>query len=166
MGVGEEHLRLTQEDEAVLVERVVEPRQDPRLSLGGEVHERVATDQDVDPGNGRILHQIVAAEDQGAPEIRAEREARPARLEVAVGQLRRNVLQLVAEVSAGPRLGECFFVDVGQARPDASGTPQLSESAPAGGVNTRMSPREISMARRKFSSKRGPSTKPSRIGAG
>ena len=33
-------------------------------------------------------------------------------------------------------------------------------------TNTPISPREISMARRKFSSKRGPSTKPSRIGAG
>jgi hypothetical protein len=33
-------------------------------------------------------------------------------------------------------------------------------------TNTEKSPRAISMARRKFSSKRDPSTKPSRIGGG
>jgi len=45
-----------------------------------------------------------------------------------------------------------------------TGLPMRQSAAIGCLMNTRMSPRDINMARRKFSSKRGPSTKPSRIG--
>ena len=47
----------------VVVEREVEPAQDPRLRLGVEVHERVAADEQVDARDRRVLHEVVAAED-------------------------------------------------------------------------------------------------------
>ena len=44
----------------------MEARQDSSLRVGVEVHQRVAADEDVDAGDGWVLHQIVPPEDHGA----------------------------------------------------------------------------------------------------
>jgi signal transduction histidine kinase len=49
VSVREEALRAAQEQVAAIVQRVVEARQDPRLRLGVEVHERVAAGEQLQP---------------------------------------------------------------------------------------------------------------------
>ncbi len=64
----EQHLRATEKQIAVVLEGVVEARKDAALGFSGEVHERVPADQEVQTGDGRVLHEVVPAEDQRAPE--------------------------------------------------------------------------------------------------
>src|SRR5260370_39803355 len=66
--VGEQHLRATQEQVAVVVERVVKPAEDSTLRFRREVDERVAADQQVETGYGRILRQVVTAEGHRPPD--------------------------------------------------------------------------------------------------
>ncbi len=113
VGVGEQHLRLAQEDKAVVVEGEVKAGQDPALGLGVEVDQRVATDQQVEPGDGRVLDQVVAPEDDAAPEVVVEDVPPADQLEVALAQRVGDGLQLVGAVAGLPRLGQRLLVDVG-----------------------------------------------------
>ena len=112
VGVRDEHLRLAQHEHAVVVEREVEPAQDPRLRLGVEVHERVAADEQVDPGDRGVLHEVVAAEDHRTPEVAAERVALVGALEEALERLARHVLDRPCRVGAVARGLERLLVDV------------------------------------------------------
>ena len=57
------------------LQREVQAAEDLRLGLGVEVHQGVAADQQVDPGDRRVLHQVVAAEDHRAAQVLPEHEA-------------------------------------------------------------------------------------------
>src|SRR5205085_8922878 len=80
-------LRLAEEEVAALAEGEVEARQDSSLRVGVEVHQRVAAHEDVDAGDGRVLHQIVPPEDHGAPQVLAEYHVVAVGLEVALDLL-------------------------------------------------------------------------------
>ena len=112
VGVRDEHLRLAEHEHAVVVEREVEPAQDPRLRLRVEVHERVAADEQVDPGDRGVLHEVVAAEDHRTPQIAAERVALVGALEEALERLAGHVLDGPCRVRAVARGVERLLVDV------------------------------------------------------
>jgi hypothetical protein len=99
MSMGENRLvwlssisALAEEQHAGRGEREVEPREDPRLRLGVEVHQRVAAQQQVDPRDRGVLHQVVPPEDHRAAQVLAEMVTTAAVLEVPVEQLGRNAL--------------------------------------------------------------------------
>ena len=48
---------------------------DHSLGLGVEVHQRVAADEQVEPGDRRVLDEVVAAEDHRAAQVLAERRS-------------------------------------------------------------------------------------------
>ena len=82
--VREQRLRLAQEQAAVVDQREMEAaRRIAGLRLGVEVHQQVAADEQVDPRDRRVLHQVVPAEDDGASQIAVDRRSgRPVALEV------------------------------------------------------------------------------------
>src|SRR3712207_7894178 len=59
-----------------------------------EVHQRVAAGQEVDAGDGRVLHEVVAPEDERAPQVLAEGEPVVHALEVARPELDRKSTRL------------------------------------------------------------------------
>ena len=113
VAVAEQHLGLAEEQHAAVGEREVEPGEDPGLGLGVEVHQRVAADQQVDPGDRGVLDQVVAAEDHRAAQVLAEDVAagRPARS--TAPELRRDAARPRGRRSGLPGLGERLLVDVG-----------------------------------------------------
>ena len=72
VAVGDQHLRLAEQQNPVVASAKWKRREDPRLRLGGEVHQRVAADQQVDPRDRRVLDQVVATEDDRAAQILAK----------------------------------------------------------------------------------------------
>src|SRR3954447_25037643 len=64
-----ERSRFPRHEEAAVVEREVEVREDPLLQLGAEVHERVARDEQVDARDRRVPVKVVAAEDDRAAQV-------------------------------------------------------------------------------------------------
>ena len=67
-----QRLRLAEHEVAAWPQGEEEVAEDPLLRLLAEVHQRVARDEEVDARDGRILKQVVAAEDDGAAEAVAE----------------------------------------------------------------------------------------------
>jgi hypothetical protein len=117
--VAEQPFGLAEEEHPGVGECEVEPRQDPRLRLSCEVHQRVAAAQEVDPGNGRVLDEVVAAEDDRAAQILAEDVPAVGRVEVAVEQVPREAPNLAVGVGAVAGVGERLVVDVGGVDLDA-----------------------------------------------
>jgi hypothetical protein len=113
VAVRQQRFGLAEEDVAVLRHREVEAGKDPGLGLDVEVHQRVAADQQIDPRDRRVLHQVVAAEDQRSPQIRAKDVPPAHRLEIARQLLRRQPGDLAVVVARRPRLGERLLVGVG-----------------------------------------------------
>ena len=111
-GMGEKHLGPTQKKVPLVVQRVMEPRQDPTLRLRREIDERVAADQEVEPGDGRILGHVVAAEDHRAAKSGTKHQTLALAFEVPRFQVvvdRSEVLRNIAATSFGERI----LVDVG-----------------------------------------------------
>ena len=102
--LGQQRLRLAQEKYARGRQREMEARQNPRLGLGVEVHQAVAADQQVHPGDRRVLDQVVAAEDHRAPQLLVEDVPIVLALEVLLQQRRRDVLDRAAVVDRLPGL--------------------------------------------------------------
>jgi hypothetical protein len=110
--VREQALGLPEEQHAVLGEREVEARQDTALHLRGEVHERVAADQQVDPRDGGVLDEVVAAEDHRAAQLLTEGVPAADGFEVARAQLLGHAFDLAVGVDAGAGLAQRLVVDV------------------------------------------------------
>ena len=70
--VGQEHLGAPGEEKAAVIQGKVKPGQDPRLRLVVEVHQRVAAQQQIDPGDRWVLNQVVPAKDHRAPRLFVE----------------------------------------------------------------------------------------------
>ena len=114
LGPGHQGLRPAEEQVAARDERELEVGQDPGLDLGGEVHEGVAAGEQVDPGDGRVLDQVMTSEDQGPAQVAAEDPV----LAFGVEETPRPVLaervhQVLEAVAPAPRLGERVLVGVG-----------------------------------------------------
>ncbi len=111
--VPKQHLRLAEEQIAALAQGEVEPVEDLRLRLDVEVHQRVAAEQQVEPGDRGVAGDVVPAEDDPAPQVRPERELAAGLLEVLVTQLRRHRIQVLRGVDAHPGVTQRVVVDVG-----------------------------------------------------
>ena len=122
-GVAQQHLGLAEEEDAVVGQGEVEPAQDPGLGLGVEVHQRVAADEQVDPGDGGVLHEVVAAEDERAPQVLAEDVPVVDLLEVGVEEVGWHPDHLALAVRALAGGGETLVVHVG--RVDLDPVPEL-----------------------------------------
>ena len=94
-------------------EREVQPAEDLGLGLLVEVHQRVPAHQQVDPGDRRVLHQVVAAEDDRAAQVLAEAVVAVHLLEVLLGVLGRHRPHVTFDVVRVPGVGERLVVDVG-----------------------------------------------------
>ena len=70
--VRHQHLGLAEKQKAAIGEREMEPREDARLDLRVEIHQRVAADDQRHPRDGRVLNQIVAPEDHGPSQLLIE----------------------------------------------------------------------------------------------
>jgi hypothetical protein len=78
----QQHLRLAEQQQAVLVQGEGEPLEHARLRVGGEVHEHVAARQQHDPGDRGVLQQVVPPEDERRPQVGPEAQQRAVGLEV------------------------------------------------------------------------------------
>ena len=112
---GEQHLRLAEQQVAVVVQSEMEVVEDLGLGLGVQVHQRVAAGQQVDPGDGSVGHEVVPAEDDRAAELLVEDKLVPGRdwLEIPGSEVLGNPLHLGPGVRRRPRLGQGLLVDVG-----------------------------------------------------
>ena len=107
-------LGLAEEQVAARVERELEAGQDPGLHLGGEVHQGVPAAEQVDPGDGRVLHQVVPPEDQGPAQVAPEDPELPVRVEETPRPLlAERIQQLLAAVAAAPGVRERPLVGIG-----------------------------------------------------
>jgi hypothetical protein len=113
VGVGDEHLRLAQQQQPLVIECEMKAAEDLRLRLGGEVHQRVAAHEQVDPRDRRILDEVVAPEDHPAPQVLAKDVALVGALEEPVQGVARDVFELARLVGPVPRLVQRLLVDVG-----------------------------------------------------
>ena len=86
VGAGHQRLRLAQEQEPAVVQGEVEVVEHAALGLGVEVHQGVPADEEVDPGDGRVLHQVVAAEDHRPSQVLPEHAGAVGGLEEALDQ--------------------------------------------------------------------------------
>ena len=121
--MGEQHLGAAEEQiariAALAVQREVKAREDARLRLGVEVHERVAADEEIEPRDRRVLHQVVAAEDHRAAQIRPEDEASRRALEIALDERGLHAFELLLAVARQARLGQRLLVGIGAVHFDA-----------------------------------------------
>src|SRR5262245_48204032 len=111
--MAQQHLRLAEEEEAAVGQREVEAAQDPGLGLAVEVHEGVAADEEVDPGDRRVLHQVVAAEDHRPAELLVKDVVAGRPLEVLLDVRSGDLLHVLRAVRRLPGLVQRFLVDVG-----------------------------------------------------
>ncbi len=112
-GVREEHLGPAEDRVTRRIEREVEPLDDPRLCLRVEVHQRVAAEEQVDPRNGRVLQQIVAAENHRPAQVAVHHEGAVDRIEILADHLFRHITDLTWRVGCGAGLRQRLLVRVG-----------------------------------------------------
>ena len=82
------------------------------MHICGEIHERVPTHQEVDAGDGRVLDQVVPAEDHASTQVLAEHVPLVGTFEELLECLLGNVLELSRGVGGVARLLERFLVDI------------------------------------------------------
>ncbi len=91
----------------------METLEDAGLRLGVEVHQRVATGEEVDARDGCILHEIVAPEDDAAPHVLVELVADADLREVLLAERLGDAVDGVGRVGRDACLREGVLVDVG-----------------------------------------------------
>src|SRR5579859_397573 len=92
----------------------MEMGEDPRLRLGGEVHERVAAHEEVEAGNRGVLNQVVAAEDDRPAKVVPEDEAAARSLEIGFAELAGNGAEILGRVAAQASVLQRLLVGVGR----------------------------------------------------
>src|SRR6266566_6859837 len=96
----------------------MEPSEDSALRLRGEVDERVAADQQVEPRDRRVLREVVPPEDHRATECGAKNKSLTLAIEKPILDVRVERPQLLGGV-ARTRLAQGLLVDVGGIHLDA-----------------------------------------------
>lgn len=104
IGMREQHLRLAEQQVPRLVQRKMKPRQDVILHLGIKIHQRIATDQQIEPGDRRVGGQVMPSEDNHAPHIGMDDIAILRPLEILLEQRRRHRLDLLGRVDGLARV--------------------------------------------------------------
>ena len=112
--MAQQHLGVAEEQGAMRRECEMQAAQHVSLSVRVQIHQRVATDQQVYPRNRSVLHEIVSAEDHRATEVLAEDVTASCVLEIPLAQIGRHRFDGLGIVGRRPRIGECILVDVGR----------------------------------------------------
>src|SRR5438874_1620391 len=111
---GGQRLGSAQHEKTVRAQREPEPLQDLELRVDREVHQRVATGQEVYPRDGRVAQQIVTTEYHGASQFRTQGRQIPDDLEVASNPLLAQRLEHHGMGERGMTSGsQRLVVDVG-----------------------------------------------------
>jgi hypothetical protein len=82
VGVRGDEFGLPEEEIAGLNECHTKASQDPPLSLGVEVHQRIPTDEEVHARDRGVPQHVLASEDDGVPQVGSENVPGTSRLEV------------------------------------------------------------------------------------
>ncbi|GAA3397059.1 hypothetical protein GCM10020369_75910 [Cryptosporangium minutisporangium] len=103
--MAEQHFRFTEEQNADVVQREIEPGQYSRLRLGVEVHQHVAAGQQVDAADRGVLDEVVPPEIALRRRSFGEDETRAFALEIALQELTGNGPDFFFAVGRLPRDG-------------------------------------------------------------
>ena len=117
--VGQQHLGLAEKQVAVLVQREVEPGENVALTLGIEIHQRVAADDQVEVRDRRIAHQVMPAEDHTVAQVAVEAKAAVYTVKVFLTQVFGHRLNVALVVGGGARLVKGVLIHVGGINLDA-----------------------------------------------
>src|SRR6266704_6393461 len=98
-GQGEQHLCPAEKEETGLGEGKVKTGHDPGLGFSVEIHQGVAAYQEVQAGDGGILDEIVAPEDDRAARLGTENVAIPCQLKILVAQFVGKRMEVFARVT-------------------------------------------------------------------
>ena len=99
VGVGKQHLCPAEKEETGLAEGKVKTGHDPGLGFSVEIHQGIAAHQEVQAGDGGILDEIVAPENDRAARLGTENVAIPYQLKVLVAQFVGKSLEIFARVT-------------------------------------------------------------------
>src|SRR5437764_4384659 len=111
VGVGKQHLCPAEKEETGLVKGKVKTGHDPGLGFSVEIHQGVAAYQEVQAGDGGILDEIVAPEDDRAARLATENVVIPYQLKVLVTQFVGKSVEVVARVTGLASLRQRRLVD-------------------------------------------------------
>lgn len=114
LGAGELGFRLAQEQETVVGQRVMEPRQNQILRVAFQVDQQVAADQQVDARNRRVGHEVVPAEDHAFAQFALEDVVVVGPLEILVEHVGGDVLDIARRVHGVPGGVQRRVVQVGR----------------------------------------------------
>ena len=92
--MGDEHLGPAQKEVTGAFKGKMQPVHDPALGLGVEIHQGVAADQQVQPGYGCVLDEVMAAKDHRLAQVGAENSAAVGVSEVPLQELLWDSLEL------------------------------------------------------------------------
>jgi len=121
LGPRQQHLRFAEHQDPVIGQRRMKTRQDARLDLGVEVHQRVAAEDQAHARDRRVVNEIVPAEDHRAPQILVQHETVAVGPEIFLQQRGGHRLDLPVRVDRLPRLIQRLIVDVGRVDLDTLG---------------------------------------------
>ena len=88
------------------------------LQRGIEVNQQVAADQQVDPGNRRVVDDVVTAEDDAFPQVAMEDVVAVDMLEVFGEQIGRNTVDFARRIRGAPRRARGLTRDLFRDRRD------------------------------------------------
>ena len=109
----EQHLGFAEHQESAVFQREVETREDARLRFGGEIHQGVPADKEVEPRDRRVLDEIVPAEDDHAAQVAPNGEGvASGRLEIFFAQRYRDRFDGLVVVRRAAGAGQRIAVDV------------------------------------------------------
>src|SRR5215470_8873958 len=101
-----------QEKYAVIVERKMKSRENASLGVGVEVHQGVATHEQVEMRDGSVMDQIVTAKNDGASEVALEDQFTVEAFEEALLPFSAKRLAGVGGISTLASYRQRLFVDV------------------------------------------------------
>src|ERR1041384_7603014 len=111
--MGQQHLRLPEQEISPLRQSEVEAIEDLRLRLDVEIHQRVAADQQVDARYRSVVRQVVPAEDDRVAQLLVEDEPPPRFLEIFLEHIGRDACHLLFAVAGKPCMAQRLIVDIG-----------------------------------------------------
>ena len=105
----------------------MEAGQDAVLEVAGEIDEGVATDQQIDVRQRRILRDVVTSEDAPATEVAPEPVGLAFPAEILLEEAGRDVLEIIDAVQGVPGGAQCLLVHVGRVDLDVEVTGAVAE---------------------------------------
>ena len=106
----------------------MEAREQSLLEIRLEIDQQVATDDEVQVGQRRVLHEVVPAEDAPAAQVASDPKELAVAGEVSIDERRGHLLELLETVQSVPGDGQRILVDVGAIDLDVDRPRPVAES--------------------------------------